>query len=346
MPVEPEPTPRRTKPSTNVIARNDVDPLGVVPQPLEEELLLPLRRLRACAGVRYRGRGASIRRRAALAVLRTSCHVSSSSLRVSGFAVDHRRQHSFRRAAEHDRRCGVLHRMVGASRQRHHRQVGALSGRQGTDLLVESQSPCRIEGRQPQRALGVERLPGRAPPPGRGRPRFASPRRRRTRGSTPASRCRAPRARRPRGARPAGRPRSRAARSTAGSGRSGRRGRRAARSRAGSRSTQCAQSSSGPSTGSSVATLALPGRRHEHRPDLPQRPAAVLEPLVLVGALGEVRADGDAEREAPAVDVDRARVRRVRRDADPDERRLLDQARAFPANWRSASAGSRANTSR
>ena len=57
-----------------------------------------------------------------------------------------------------------------------------------------------------------------------------------------------------------------------------------------------------------------------------ERPGAVLEPLVLGRALGEVRPDRDAEREAPAVDVDRAGVGRVRRDPDPHELALGDAA--------------------
>jgi hypothetical protein len=55
-----------------------------------------------------------------------------------------------------------------------------------------------------------------------------------------------------------------------------------------------------------------------------ERPAPVLEPLVLGGALAQVGADRDPERQAPAVDVGRAGVWRVRRDADPDELALLD----------------------
>ena len=55
----------------------DVDPLGVVSQAREEQLVLPLGRLLAARRLRrrcYRCCGASIRPRAALAVLRTSCH--------------------------------------------------------------------------------------------------------------------------------------------------------------------------------------------------------------------------------------------------------------------------------
>ena len=44
--------------------------------------------------------------------------------------------------------------------------------------------------------------------------------------------------------------------------------------------------------------------------------------------------------EAPAVDVDRAGVRRVRRDADPDERRSPSTRARFSANCCSAAAGS------
>ena len=56
----------------------------------------------------------------------------------------------------------------------------------------------------------------------------------------------------------------------------------------------------------------------------------VLEPLVLARALGEVRADGDAERQAPAVRLERAGVGRVRRDADPSRAPSPRRARASP----------------
>ena len=64
---------------------------------------------------------------------------------------------------------------------------------------------------------------------------------------------------------------------------------------------------------------ALARRLDEHGAIAASGPGARDEPFVLGGALGEVRADRDAEREAPAVDVERAGVRRVRRDADADE---------------------------
>ena len=66
--------------------------------------------------------------------------------RVPGLAVDDRFEHSFGRTAEDDGRCRVLHRMVGATCERHDRQVGALAGRQRTHLCVHSQCPGRIEG--------------------------------------------------------------------------------------------------------------------------------------------------------------------------------------------------------
>src|SRR3954447_1823274 len=57
----------------------DVGPLGVVAEPREEQLLLPLGRLRLLVGRSYRC-GPSILRRTALAVLRTSRHCVCSSL--------------------------------------------------------------------------------------------------------------------------------------------------------------------------------------------------------------------------------------------------------------------------
>jgi hypothetical protein len=90
---------------------------------------------------------------------------------------------------------------------------------------------------------------------------------------------------------------------------------------------------------------ALAGRPDEHGGVDGHRPRPVLEPELLVCALGEMRADGDPERERPAVDLDAAGVGRVRRDPDPDELVLLDAARVS-ANWRSATSGSDANTSR
>ena len=215
--------------------------------------------------------------------------------------------------------------MVGAPGERHDRQVGALAGRQGTDLVVESQGAGRVEGREARarRAARAGRRGAVRRGPGGVDRRRASPRRRRTTASTPASRCRGPtRTPAPREARRAARCRSRAARSSAGSARPGRRGRRAARSRRRRRRRSARTGGPGPSTGSSVATARRPVGGTSIGADLLERPGAVLEPLVLVGALGEVRADGDAERQAPAVDVDRAGVRRVRRDADPRRARV------------------------
>jgi hypothetical protein len=73
-------------------------------------------------------------------------------------AVDDRLEHSFRRAAEDDGRCGILDRMVRASRERHDRQVGALSRRQGTHLIFDPECPGSIECRHPQGICGQERL--------------------------------------------------------------------------------------------------------------------------------------------------------------------------------------------
>ena len=55
----------------------------------------------------------------------------------------------------------------------------------------------------------------------------------------------------------------------------------------------------------------LAGRRDEHLGGGGERARAVQEPLVLAVALGEVGADRDPEREAEAVDLERAGVRRV-----------------------------------
>ena len=55
-----------------------------------------------------------------------------------------------------------------------------------------------------------------------------------------------------------------------------------------------------------------------------ERAGPVLEPFVLVCALGQVRPDREPERQAPVVDVERAGVRGVRRDPDPDELGLGD----------------------
>src|SRR5260221_12924616 len=71
---------------------------------------------------------------------------------VAGVAVDDRLEHSFGRATEDDGRCGILDRMVRASRERHDRQDGALGGRQGTHLILNPPRPGSIEGR---RAHGI-----------------------------------------------------------------------------------------------------------------------------------------------------------------------------------------------
>ena len=109
-----------------------------------------------------------------------------------------------------------------------------------------------------------------------------------------------------------------------------------------STSTQCAQSRSGPSTGSSVATARLPVGGDEDRRD---RLRAARVPCsshsFSFARLGEVRADRDAEREAPAVDVERAGVRRVRRDADAAPARSPSSCAALRRrSARSATAGS------
>ena len=218
MPVDPEPTPKRTKPEGEDDGERDKGPLRVVAKPLEEELLLPLRRL-LLVRRGYRGCGASILRRAALAVLRTSRHWFSPLSSVAGLAVDDRLEHSVGRAAEDDGRRGILDRVVGASRERDDRQVGALAGRQGTHLIVDSQRAGRLDGR---RAQNIGRQAGRrggVRGPARRRSPSASPRRRRRKESRPGSRCRARlHACSPQRPRPV-RYRSRAGRSTVGSAR-------------------------------------------------------------------------------------------------------------------------------
>ena len=193
---------------------------------------------------------------------------------------------------------------------------------------LEAERGRRAERREPQR---VGRAEGIRPPLARPRGAARRPAARptgRTTAPRPASRCRGPtRSPAARRARRAARCRSRAARSSVGSGR---RARRASASRAISPSssvTQCAQRSSGQSTSARVATARLPvGATSTSRAGC-ERAGAVLEPLVLAVALGEVRADGDPERQALAVDLDRAGVRRVGRDADPDEVGLRTAAR-------------------
>ena len=64
---------------------------------------------------------------------------------------------------------------------------------------------------------------------------------------------------------------------------------------------------------------ALAARRDEDVGVRRERPGSGQQVLVLVRALGEMRSDRDPEREAPAVHVERARVRRVGRDADAHE---------------------------
>ena len=91
---------------------------------------------------------------------------------------------------------------------------------------------------------------------------------------------------------------------------------------------------------------ALAGRLDEDVAIAASGPVPELEPLVLGRALGEVRADRDAERQAPAVDVERARVGRVRRDAEPDELALRRRARAAPRSRARSASGSVPKTSR
>ena len=96
MPAEPEPTPRKMKRAAEDDGQQEEDALRVHAQPAEEELVLPARVARVALLRRRRRRGyASIRLRAALAVLRTSCH-SLLSLPVAGLALDDRLEDSGR----------------------------------------------------------------------------------------------------------------------------------------------------------------------------------------------------------------------------------------------------------
>ena len=149
MPVEPEPTPKNTNAEREHEREQHEDPLRVVAQPLEEQLLLPLRRLllrAAAATAAARAFGAGRR-------LRCCVPLATVLLRlpVAGLAVDDRFEHSFRRAAEDDCRCRVLDRMVRAPRERHDRQVGALAGRQGTHLGVHPQCAGGVDRRELER---------------------------------------------------------------------------------------------------------------------------------------------------------------------------------------------------
>ena len=64
----------------------------------------------------------------------------------------------------------------------------------------------------------------------------------------------------------------------------------------------------------------VPGRRHEHVRERLQSPRPCARNSRLGVALGEVRRDGQPERGAGVVELDRAGVRRVRRDAEPHAR--------------------------
>ena len=154
----------------------------------------------------------------------------------------------------------------------------------------------------------------------RARPRSprASPRTCRATASRRGCRSRSRRARRRREAPRAARRRSRGSRSSAGSAR--RRRRAAASSAISSASawTQCAAIRPGPSRPcrGEQPDPGLAGRRHEELGERAPVPGSGDEPLALGGALGEVGRQGKAELGAGPVELDRAGVRRVRRDAD------------------------------
>ena len=269
-PFEPEPTPSRTKPSTNATARKTYAHLAWL-RSREKNSSSCHSGVFCFLWAAVTACGPSILRRTALAVLRTSRHVSSSSLSIAGLPVDDRREHSFRRASEDDGRRGILDRMVGAPRERHDRQVGALAGRQGTHLAVDSQGAGRVDRREARAPRPRGAPPGAAPGPGRRRSRPASPRKRRTRASRRASRCRAPPSPLRRAARRAARRRSRAGRSSGGSGRPAR---RVPPSRAISRVVDLdavGAEEVGPEHRLERRHRALAGRRHEQRRDPLQR---------------------------------------------------------------------------
>ena len=322
MPVEPEPTPKKTKPSGEDEREQHEHPLGVVAQAREEQLLLPLRRLLLARGAAAIAAAPSIRASGGACGAAYLSPRVLFSLLVPGLAVDDRLEHSFRRAAEDDGRRGILDRMVGAPRERHDRQVGALAGRQGTHL------GRRFAARAPPRAV-ASRSASTA--------RSASARRSR-------AACRVHRGahlledveRRSRGGRVRAEADADARRAQVGERRDP-----AAEQRVRARAVRDRHAALGEQGDLGVVHLdavraeqvgpehrlerpdrAAPGRRLQERRDRRQRAGAVLEPLVLVRALGEVRPDGDAEGEAPVVHLERARVRRMRRDAEPDEARL------------------------
>ena len=224
IPVEPEPTPKKTKPSAKATASSTNTHFACVAQPLEEQLLLPLRRLLLACGGRGYGCGASILRRAALAVLRTSCHC----VLVLRFGSGSGRRRSFRA-------------LVPASRRRRLPPRDPPPDGRGFPRATRppGRRACRASGYPPrrrvrraraassvasaQRVLGQQRV--RAPLAGargvdRG-PHLLEDVERGRRGRRVGSE--ADDAPRPRAGPRAARCRSRAARSSAGSGRPGRR---------------------------------------------------------------------------------------------------------------------------
>ena len=353
MPVEPEPTPKMTNPSAERDGEQHEHPFGMHPQAGEEELLLPLRRLRLllAPGRRRRcgyGPAASILARAALEVLCASCHCGSSFLAsVSGPAVDDRLEHSLRRAAEDDGRGGILDRVVRAPRQRHDGQVGALSGFKGTHLGVESQSPRGVERREPQRVGGEQ---GVGPPLARPRDddrgaqllehverrhrgrRVRSEPDRHSGGAQLGQRgdAAAEQGVRPRAVRDGHARARRAGRSRRARGR--RSGRRAGRARGPSsrRRRRRACPSAARAGRSAGASGPLPSTSHAFSLALSARCVPTGMP---------------SERHQ-AYTSTRAGVRRVRARCRSGRARSRSPSARFSPNWRSAAAGSRAKTSR
>ena len=263
MPVEPEPTPKKTKPSAKTSGEQHEHPLRVHAQALEEELFLPLRRLLLRAAVAGYGRQrASILRRAALAVLRTSCHCGP----LLRFGIGSCRRRSSRALAPASRRRRRPLRDPrpdgkGSPRatrppgRRACRRSGYPPGRRSAGRGRRRASRARSASAAEQRvrpalaaARGVDRCPQL----------LEHVERRRRRGRVGAEPDASPRRR---AVARAERCRSRAARSTAGSARRARRARRAGRAPSASTSTQCAQRRSGAEHGLEARDGALARRR-------------------------------------------------------------------------------------
>ena len=221
--------------------------------------------------------------------------------------------------------------MVRASGERYDRQIGALSGAQRTHLRVESQGAGRLDRRELERiGCAQERLGAPLAGPGRvdgcaelleqverrrrgGRVRAEPRRERRRREASSAARRRSPSSAFERG--------QCATRHVAVAASSA--------ISAASTSTQWAQRSSGraPARAPRRGPLARAAGRGAAMSSSGPRPWRSHSVSFALSA--RCVADRHAEREAAPVGVERAGVRRVRRDPDPDERRLLDPLRVL-----------------